>query len=80
MDKIMEDRHAGYRAGIMSAGEFIKSKVVGAISNGDIFIQKGADLEKPSLLLSISKEDLDSLARGELPKEIELCQDQLKKG
>ena len=56
----MEDRHAGYITGIMSAGMFLKDKVVGIMQNGE------TDLGKTYLILFISKEDIDSMVNGEL--------------
>ena len=65
---LLDDRKAGYEAGVMTAGDFMKGKVVGFVMNGSIVLKSTVKLENGQYLLAVTKEELEELMKGKLPK------------
>jgi len=64
----LDDRKAGYEAGVMTAGDFMKGKVVGFVMNGSIVLRSKAKLENGQYLFAATKEELEELTKGRMPK------------
>jgi len=63
----LNERKAGYQAGLMNAGGFLQGKVVGILSAGEMVVLKKMNPESDYLIMAISKEDIAKLVSGELP-------------
>lgn len=64
----LQDRKAGYETGLSTAGEWLKTKLVGLITDGKIILRNKANLKEGYYLFALSKEEIEELALGRLPK------------
>ena len=67
----VKDRKAGYETGLITAGNFMKGRVVGGIVKGNIIVRGEVRLKEGHLLFVASKEELEELTRGKLPSHTE---------
>ncbi len=61
------ERKAGYEAGLMTAGSWMKGRVVGFILNEHIILGKEVKLEDGQQLFKATKEELEELTEGRMP-------------
>ena len=65
----IEDRKAGYKAGLINVGEWLKVKLVGFAAKGNIVLRKETELKDGHYLFALTQEELEKLTSGEIPKE-----------
>jgi len=65
----IEDRKAGYKAGLINSGELLWARWVGSIAKGNIILRKGTELKDGHYLFALTREELDKLTSGEIPME-----------
>lgn len=63
-----KDRKAGYEAALVNAGDWLKGKMVGVVSEGSFILRRDTKLENGQYLFVASKEELAELAKGKVPK------------
>ena len=64
----IKDRKAGYEAGVMTAGDFMKGRVIGFVMKGDLILRKEVKLKDGQHLFVATKEELEELLKGKVPK------------
>lgn len=63
-----QDRKAGYQAALMTVGNWLKGRVVGVISKGNIIVRRDVTLKDGQYLFVATKEELEELLEGKVPK------------
>ena len=69
------ERKAGYLAGLMTAGNWLKGRIVGGIVKGNIIVRGEVRQKEGHLLFVASKEELEELTGGKLPSHTESKED-----
>lgn len=64
-----QDRKAGYEAGLMTAGEWLKGRMVGLIMLGNIVLRSEVKLKDGQYLFVATKDELEELLKGKVPSK-----------
>ena len=63
------DRKAGYEAGLMTAGDWLKGRVVGFVLKGDIILRREVELKDGQHLFVATKEEIEERTKGKMPRK-----------